>query len=193
MIRRLGQLAAVVVAAILLIAMQRTTPTYDFLTGPVPVSGISGETVEARTFTIQVDRVEFARRLTFGSPGFEKTRDTGGIWAIVTATLAARDGTVSVAGVEWEGPTGTRYAPTERILGVQSLLTLQALQPGLPVRGWFVFEVPADQMQGAVLRVSQARFPHFDSLVRIDLDRTDGRPLQIRDTFDLTRPPPRVY
>jgi hypothetical protein len=108
MIRRLVQLAAVAVAAILLIAMQQTTPSYDTLTGPIPVSGTSGETVTARSFTVRVDRVEFARRLQFGSPGFEKQRDTGGIWAIVTATLAARDATVTVAGAEWEGPTGTR-------------------------------------------------------------------------------------
>ena len=189
MIRRLGQLAAVAVAAILLVAMQQTTPSYDTLTGPIPVSGDSGETVAARSFTVRVDRVEFARRLQFGSPGFETQRDTGGVWAIVTATLAARDATVTVAGAEWEGPTGTRYSPTDRVSGAPALFPLPALQPGLPVRGRFVFEIPADQMQGATLRVSQARFPRFDSLVRISLDRGASRALQIRDIFDLSRPP----
>jgi hypothetical protein len=189
MIRRLAQLAALVVTAILLIAMQQTTPSFDTLTGPIPISGVSGETVVARSFTVRVDRVEFARQLRFGNPGFEQTRDTGGVWAVVTATLAARDATVTVAGGEWEGPTGTRYSPSGRLSGGLPLVSLQTLQPGLPVRGWFIFEMPADQMQGATLRVSQARFPRFDSLVRIGLDRTDGRPLQIRDTLDLTKPP----
>ncbi|TSD90682.1 DUF4352 domain-containing protein [Mycobacterium sp. KBS0706] len=189
MIRRLAQLAAMVVAAMLLIAMQRSTPSYDTLTGPIPVSGVSGETVTARSFTVRVDRVEFARRLQFGSPGFEKQRDTGGVWAIVTATLAARDATVTVAGAEWEGPTGTRYSTSDRLSGARALFPGQTLQPGTPVRGRFVFEIPADQMQGATLRVSQAQFPRFDSLLRISLDRGDGRALQIRDTLDLARPP----
>jgi hypothetical protein len=70
-----------------------------------------------------------------------------------------------------------------------ALFPLQTLQPGMPVRGRFVFEIPADQMQDATLRVSQSKFPRFDSLVRISLDRGDGRVLQIRDVFDLARPP----
>jgi len=192
MMRKLGQLAALAVAVILLLGMQRTAPTFDQLVAPIPVSGDSGETVEARSFTLRVDTVQYARQLSFGSPGFEKVRDTGGVWAVVTATAAARDATVTIAGVQWEGPTGTLYDQTERLNGVRPMLALESLQPDMPKRGWFIFEVPEDQLRGATLLVSQARYPRLDSQARIGLGRDDGRSLQIRDSLDLTRPPLRL-
>ncbi len=70
MMRWLGRLAALLVAAGLLLAMQWTTPYYDRKTDPIPVAGQIGDTVTARTFTIRLETVQFARQLAASAAAY---------------------------------------------------------------------------------------------------------------------------
>ncbi|WP_028352972.1 MULTISPECIES: hypothetical protein [Bordetella] len=189
--RRLGTLVLVLVAAAVLFAMQHSTPRYEDLTGPIPVSGRMHETVRARTFDIEVERVEFARKLQYhGSLGGATLRESAGVWAVVTARLAARAESVSVTRAAWRGPTGMRYELSDRVSLVPDLPPVD-VDPGLPRRGRFVFEIRPDQVGGATLLVSQGPFPQLDSQAQIALDRlplgADGA-LLIQDLLDMNPP-----
>ncbi|GAB1575650.1 hypothetical protein [Bordetella petrii] len=191
MTRRLATLALVLAAAAVLFAMQHSTPRYEDLTGPIPVAGGMRETVRARTFDIEVERVEFARRLQYhNSLGGATLRETSGLWAVVTARLAARAESVSVTRAFWQGPTGIRYELSDRVSLVPDLPPVD-VDPGLPRRGRFVFEIRPDQVGDATLLVSQGPFPLLDSQARIALDSlplgADGA-LAIQDLLDMNPP-----
>lgn len=188
MMRWLGRLAALLVAAVLLLAMQWTTPYYSRKTDPIPVYGQIGDTVEARTFTIRIETLQFARQLRFTAYGKEVVRDTSGLWAVVTATVAARSESTLVYEAAWEGPTGLRYSHSDRLSGVKSLLSGALLQPGLPRRGWFIFEIREDQARGATFVAPKIGTTRLDSLVRIGLGGGSGS-LPIADSLDLDRAP----
>jgi hypothetical protein len=188
MIRWLGRLAALLVAAGLLLAMQWNTPYYERKTDPIPVYGQIGDTVTARKFTVRLETVQFARQLRFTAYGKDVVRDTTGLWAVVTATVAARSETTLVYDGDWEGPTGLRYSLSDRLSGVKSLLSGATLQPGLPRRGWFIFEIREDQARGATFVAPKIGLTRLDSIVRISLGNGGGS-LPILDSLDLDRTP----
>lgn len=188
MMRWLGRLAALLVAALLLLAMQWSTPVYDERVGPIPVYGQIGDTVAARRFTVRIETIRFARQLRFEAYGQEETRETSGLWAVVTATLGAQSETTTVTDAFWEGPTGMRYSHSNRLSGVRSLLLGQVLQPGLPRRGWFIFEIREDQARGATFLAPNIGLSPLDSIVRIRLGDGGGT-LPILDTMDLDQRP----
>ncbi|WP_155888721.1 hypothetical protein [Inquilinus limosus] len=188
MMRWLGRLMALAVAAVLLLAMQWTTPYYDRKTDPIPVHGRIGETVAARKFTARIETIQFARQLRFEAYGKPVVRDTSGLWAVVTATLAARSESTLVHEAVWEGPTGLRYSHSDRLSGVRSLLAGALLQPGLPRRGWFIFEIREDQARGATFMAPGVGTTRLDSVVRITLGDGGGA-LPIADSLDLSRTP----
>jgi hypothetical protein len=184
MMRWLGRLAALLVAALLLLAMQWSTPLYDQKIGAIPVTGQIGDTVAARKFTVRIETIQFARQLRFEAYGKEEARDTSGLWAVVTATLGARNETTTVTEAYWEGPAGLRYSHTNRLSGVRSQLVGEVLQPGLPKRGWFIFEIREDQARGATFVAPNVDLSPLDSIVRIGLGNGVGT-LPILDSLDL--------
>jgi hypothetical protein len=190
-IRRVANLVLLVVAVALCYGMRTSTPHYAQLTGPIPVRGGIGDTIEARSFSLKVAKIGFARTLKLNAFGKEKMLTTGGLWAIVTAELAAKDASVSVWGGMWRGPGGLRYHTTER-LGVVRSAPPFFLEPGLPRKVRFVFEIPADQAANATLLVSSARFSALDSEARVALGTVetgaDGLPAGVIETFDLDQP-----
>ncbi|MGK9232952.1 hypothetical protein KXS07_14970 [Inquilinus limosus] len=186
--RWLGRLAALLVAAVLLLAMQWTTPLYDEMIGPIPVYGQIGDSVAARRFTVRIETVQFARQLRFEAYGKEVVRDTSGLWAVVTATLEARFDTTSVIEAYWEGPNGLRYSHSDRLSGVRPVLAGAMLQPGLPRRGWFIFEIREDQARGATFVAPNIGVTRLDSIVRIALGDGSGT-LPIAESLDLDRTP----
>jgi len=190
-IRRLANLALLFIAAALCYGMQVSKPHYADLIGPIPVRGGIGDTVEARSFSVKVEKIGFARTLKVRVFGTEKVLTTGGIWAVVTAELAAKDASTSVWGGIWKGPAGRRYHTTER-LGVAPGAPPYFLEPGLPRKVRFVFEIPADQAGKATLLVSNALISALDSEARVALGTVtlgaDGVPAGVMETFDLDRP-----
>jgi len=190
-IRRVSNVVLLVVAVALCYGMQTSTPHYARLTGLIPVRGGIGETIEARSFSLKVAKIGFAHTLKLNAFGKEKVLTTGGLWAIVTAELAARDASTSVWGGIWQGPAGLRYRTSER-LGVAPGAPPFSLEPGLPRKVRFVFEIPADQAANATLLVASARFSALDSEAQIKLGTVetgaDGLPAGVIETFDLDQP-----
>ncbi|MGN6763546.1 MAG: hypothetical protein ACTHJY_00055 [Rhizobiaceae bacterium] len=191
MIRHISNVVLLVIAVALCYGMQTSTPHYARLTGLIPVRGGIGETIEARSFSLKVAKIGFAHTLKLNAFGKEKVLTTGGLWAIVTAELAARDASTSVWGGIWQGPAGLRYRTSER-LGVAPGAPPFSLEPGLPRKVRFVFEIPADQAANATLLVASARFSALDSEAQIKLGTVetgaDGLPAGVIETFDLDQP-----
>ncbi|WP_447920248.1 hypothetical protein [Achromobacter aegrifaciens] len=166
---RLGTLLLVLAAALALYAMQRSTPRYMALTGPISVRGAMGQTVSARQFDVTVQRVQFARQLSYQRLSAPQTRETGGVWAIVWLRLAARGTSATVGEAAWLGPDGLAYRHTDRLVLARNQPP-HALEPGLPRTVRLVFEIRPDQARGATLLLSARYDPRLDSQVRIALD-----------------------
>ncbi|MGS1011032.1 hypothetical protein [Achromobacter anxifer] len=177
---RLGTLLLVLAAALALYAMQRSTPRYMALTGPVTANGAMGQTVSARQFEVTVQRVQFAQQLSYKSLSATQTRTTGGVWAIVWLRLAARDASASVGEAAWLGRDGLAYRHTDRLVLARNQPP-HAVEPGLPRSVRLVFEIRPDQASGATLLLSARYGPRLDSQVRIALDEApvdgSGRPV----------------
>jgi hypothetical protein len=190
-IRRIANLVLLCIAVVLCYGMKISMPHYAELTGPIPVRGGIGETIEARSFSLKAAKIGFAHTLKLNAFGKEKVLTTGGLWAIVTAELAAGEASTSVWGGIWRGPTGLRYHTTGR-LGAIAGTPPYLLEPGLPRKVRFVFEIPADQATGATLLVSGALYSILDSEAQVTLGTVetgaDGLPAGVIETFDLDQP-----
>ncbi|MDQ8730256.1 hypothetical protein [Bradyrhizobium sp. LHD-71] len=186
MTRPFAYLIAIAAAAGLLLAMQRSTPGYAELTGPIPEAGRIGDLIETRRFDVTLETVRFARRLRFTRYGRTHERDTTGVWAVVTARLAARDESVTVNGATWRGPTGLRYIASSRAENAPGALLGRRFEPGLPPqRGLMIFEIPADQIADATLLVSETNWPRLDSEAHISLSSVATGTAAITDTLDV--------
>ncbi len=188
--RRLANLGLLLAAAVLCYGLQTTKPHYADLTGPIPVRGALRDDVATRTFRVRADSVTFARRLTIEQFGRRRLLTTGGVWAVVTVALTARDSSTTVAAATWKGPDGLLYDTTER-LSLAPGMPPVTVQPGLPGQGRFVFEIRPDEASGATLLVSEARYFALDSQARIALGPIDmgpdGLPDGTVETLDLTQ------
>lgn len=186
MMRGIGNLAAVCAAVAVCYGMQHSKPRYADLIAPMSTRGKMQEVVETLRFDVRVDQVTFAKRLKVSEFGKEKMLTSSGLWAIVLADLAAADKTTTIAGAVWQGPTGLRYMPSGRV-NLGPPLPPHLVDPGLPKKGLFVFEVPADQVSGATLLVSSARNSALDADARIALDDVELRDDGMPETFVMTR------
>ncbi|KFC69648.1 hypothetical protein FG93_03235 [Bosea sp. LC85] len=165
--RLLLQFIAILAAAGMLLGMQRSTPGYAEITGPLPASGRPGETIPARSFTLTVEKLVLAERIRYRAYGRDFERSTTGLWAVVVARLEARPESVSIGGALWRSTAGFRFEASQRVAGAPRLLTAGRIEPGLPARGILVFELPRDQAAGGTLLVSTARWPRLDSQARV--------------------------
>jgi hypothetical protein len=188
--RRLLNVLAICVAVIMLYAMQQTKPHYADLTGPIPAYGKMHDKVHTRRFDVTVDRVDFARELTFTQYGKTTTLTTSGLWAVVTTELAATADSTTVLAATWLGPTGLRYQRTDRVGTLASMMP-PTLDPGMPEKVRFVFEIAPDQVNRATFVLSNQISPALDSEARITIDDfrkfNDGQPLMV-DSYDLSKP-----
>ncbi|MFD4838540.1 hypothetical protein ACFWP0_13615 [Achromobacter sp. NPDC058515] len=179
---RLGSVLLVLAAALVLYGMQRSTPRYMALTGPIVERGAMGQAVRTRQFEATVQRVQFAQQLAYRRLDASQTRETGGVWAIVWLRLAATDTSASVGEAAWLGPDGLTYRHTDRLMLARGTPPY-ALDPGLPRTVRLVFEIRPDQARGATLLLSPRYGPRLDSQARIALDYVpvgaDGRPAAV--------------
>ncbi|MCX8282382.1 hypothetical protein OSJ77_19495 [Phyllobacterium sp. 0TCS1.6C] len=189
--RRLVNVAVLLVAIGVLFAMQQTKPRYGELTGAIPVHGKMHEKVRARQFEVTLDEVVFARELAVTEFGKTRIATTSGLWAIVTAELGATESSTGVSSAIWKGPTGLLFNLSDRGGSSGDQQPPFLVEPGLPKKVRFVFEINPDQVNGATLLVSSKMEPVLDSEARISIDDfrkfNDGAPLTV-DRFDLSRP-----
>lgn len=180
-----ARLGALVLAAVLLAGMQRYTPGYAEITGPIPLRGALGETLSGRSFTVRADQVLLAERLRFKAYGREVVRDTGGVFALVIARLEAQPASTTVGGAIWRSAQGARFVASQRFQGAPRLLGTDRLEPGLPQRGLFIFEVPREAVAGATLLVAASRWPRLDTQAEIALPATLETPAPLLDLNEL--------
>lgn len=180
-----ARLGALVLAALLLAGMQRYTPGYAEITGPIPLRGTLGETLAGRTFTVRVDHVLLAEKLRFRAYGREVERDTGGVFALVIARLEAQPASVAIGGPIWRSAQGVRFVASPRVQGAPRLLGADRLEPGLPQRGVFIFEIPREAAAGATLLVAASRWPRLDTQAEIALPATQAAPAPLIDLGEL--------
>ncbi|KRE14536.1 hypothetical protein ASE66_14310 [Bosea sp. Root483D1] len=180
-----AKLGAPLIAALLLAGMQRFTPGYAEITGPIPLKGDLGETLTGRGFTVRADKVLLAEKLRFKAYGREVERDTGGVFALVIARLDAQPVSTTVSGAIWRSAQGARFVASPRFQGAPRLLGTDRLEPGLPQRGVFIFEVPREAVAGATLLVAASRWPRLDTQAEIALPATLGTPASLLDLNEL--------
>jgi hypothetical protein len=186
--RLIGNLVVLLAAVGFCYGLQASKPHYADFVAPIPVDGAASETVDARSFTLGVERVVFARTLKLDQFGKERLLTTSGVWAVVTTRLAAKDRSTSIGHAVWEGPDGVRFDSSERLPFAAGSPPF-AMEPGLPGKGRFVFEIPPDQSSGARLLVTEKLFAPLDSQVRValgDIARDPrGMPAGTLGSFDL--------
>ena len=178
---RLKGLAAVLLAAAVLYAMQHTTPLYSEIISQVPVIGKPGERIDARDFALGVGKVHLARTLEIESFGSTKTYTTSGVWVLVEAAAEAKRESLALTAAEWIGPDGVRYAPSQRFSTLRGMVQTANFEPGLPMPVLFAFEVPESEVFGGTLLVSRTLLTPLGEQVRMPV--TGLRPGDIRSTI----------
>lgn len=177
--------AAIMVAAALLYAMQRTTPLYSEITSPVPVAGRQGKRVDAAAFAIGITNTHLARKLTVTSFGSTRSFTTSGVWVVVEGAAEAKHESLALTSAEWLGSNGLRYQASQRLPTIPGSLGTEQLEPGIPRPILMAFEVPESQLAGARLLVSRSAMTPLDEQASIEL--TDLQPHAIQPSITLGR------
>ena len=182
MIRILTRVVALAIAALLLFALQQTTPGYSEITGPITQQGVAGTRINARSFTLRVEKVILAERLRWQAFGRSYDRDTGGLWAVALVEAEGTPSTATLGGAVWQAASGLRFEASQRAEQARGFLRGKRLEPGLPQRGLLIFEIGRDAARGGALLVSESRWPRLDTQLRIALP--DDR-IEQAETLDL--------
>jgi hypothetical protein len=183
-------LGGVVLAAVVLYAMQQTTPGYGDITSPRPVAGKLGHRLEAGAFAIDIAKVQLARTVATKGAGRDNTFTTSGVWVLVEGTAEALSESLTLLSAEWLGPTGVRYAMSQRLSSLPGMLPGQRLEPGLPTPVLMAFEIPEGQVAGGTLLVARSAWTPLAEQARIEL--TGLKPVDIRPGVVLARGQGRV-
>lgn len=163
--RALGSCLALVLAAGLLYALQKTTPGYSTITSPIVSAGAQGERVATPAFAVTARRVYLAREVTVEAFGRTKTYSSSGVWIVVEAEAEALRESLSLTFANWQAPDGIRYALSPRLSAVPGYLPVERLEPGLPRPVLMAFEAPQGAIAGGhVILARNALFPLGDQL-----------------------------
>gem|GEM_PF-5298513 len=117
--RTVSVIPAVLGAAVLLAALQATTPPYATLTGPISTVGRQSETVSSNTFSVKVNRVLKANNIAYEQFGRAIDLKSSGVWVVVSADLQAFQETMPVCAATLIGASGLIVAPPIQIVAQQ--------------------------------------------------------------------------
>lgn len=134
---------------------------------PFAVRGAVGDTRSTRDLDVRVTGVRGAGKIKDD----ERTHDTGGVWIIVKLRVATRTeaGLIPYAAVR-DGK-GRTFRLSSRI---EQSLDGRTLQPGIPLTGELVFEVPRDAASDlTVLFADSSLDRRMDLQVEIALPKVD--------------------
>lgn len=169
MIRHASIALAVVASAVILAALQETTPTYAVITGPIRTTGQQGDTVTTTTFSATIKGAVKAHKISYRQFGREVSLESSGVWVVVFAELSAFQKTIAVRAATMIGATGRLYRQSRRAGGAPNVLSTKTLQPGLPTTGIFVFELPEDETQEMELVLSEQYDPQLRDQIGLPL------------------------
>ncbi|WP_306369548.1 hypothetical protein [Nocardiopsis sp. CC223A] len=157
--------------------VQRFIVAQDALVEPVATAGAQGSVVSSRAFEAEVTRVDVTAEIEVTSSviGDAEKVPANGVWVVVWARVTALEDTVHGVSAELRMADGVVY--DERGWFWASL-DRGTFSPAIPQRGAFVFEVPADRLDGPALVLTHR--PGFEdrlsSQVEIDLGEVDSEP-----------------
>ena len=110
---------------------------------PFAKAGAPGESLNVRTFTITVQTARAATSLQAGGAA----QPTQGVWVIVRVRLIANLEPTHVGYAAVRDGAGRTFLASDRVK--QPLIDgSRAFQPGIPIEGEVVFEVPQDALDG---------------------------------------------
>jgi hypothetical protein len=165
---RIGSTVLVVAALATGVAITSQAPDTDARQRPFVRAGAMGESADGRTFQASVVAVRGARRIARSG----KTRDTGGVWVIVRARAQARDKPTSIDHASVRDARGRTFLATTRVS--QPLVAGgYFMQPGIPVEGDIVFEVPQASAAGLTVRLADSSDVRMDAAIEVPI-ASDG-------------------
>ncbi|WP_213450899.1 DUF4352 domain-containing protein [Rhizomonospora bruguierae] len=130
------------------------TPDVDTAERPFSRAGVIGRPVDARTFDATVLAVRGAAKIhRDGGLTGRQEHDTDGVWILLKVRLEAHDHTIQVGWAGLKDGKGRTFHSTERI--TQPLIGGRSLQPGIPLTGEVVFEVPKDAATNVTLQLTE--------------------------------------
>jgi hypothetical protein len=131
---------------------------------PYVHTGAIGDQVSARIYDVTVLGVRGATTLKDGG----KTYQTDGIWVVVKVRAIARADPCSLGFVAVRDRDGVAYRLSTR---VDQSMDFRELQPGIPVTGELVFEVPRPAARGLAVRFSGGAYDQrMDAMAEVSLD-----------------------
>ena len=162
---RLG-IGALLIAAIAVGGLVKSaTPDADTRERPFVRTGRLGETVDARTFEVRVLDVRGAKEIVRSG----RTRTTGGVWVLVKVQAVARGEPTTIGYAALRDGRGRLFHATERI--TQPLARSRTLQPGIPVEGEIVFEVPVEAATDLSIRLAWTSIDQrMEAMAEVPLD-----------------------
>ncbi|MBV1848997.1 DUF4352 domain-containing protein [Catellatospora tritici] len=134
---------------------------------PFEVRGEFAQPVSGRQFTATGVRVRCAAKLKLG----EAILDTQGVWVIAKIRAVAIGRTSYIGWAALRDGQGRTYLTSDRL---QQFTLNHPLQPGIPVEGEIVFEVPADAAGDLTLLLAKNPLEQeMDSMIAIPLPISD--------------------
>jgi len=119
---------------------------------PFVVTGRTAETVDARKLDVTVLGMRGGAVIT----SYHKPVDTAGVWLLVRIRVTPRSESGGLGWARLTDGRGRRFNLTGR---VDQPMTVTTSQPGLPIEGELVFEVPRDVMGPISVQLA---FPPID-------------------------------
>jgi hypothetical protein len=181
--RKVVMIPAVFAAAVLLAALQATTPPYAKLTGPISTVGRQGQTVSSDTFGVKVNRVLKAKAIGYDQFGRTVDLQSSGVWVVISAELQAFRKTMPVRAATLIGASGRMYRQSRRAGEAPNNLSVKTVQPGLPTTGLLLFELPEDELRDMKLVLSEQYDPQLKDEISVSLETIETTPqarLEIR-------------
>jgi hypothetical protein len=167
MMATLGKVAAIAVTFILLWMMRTSLPTYDEVTGPIPVAAAAGADAMTDNLAIDAGALRLAKKIQFKAFGRVQELDTDGVWMVIPVRLQAQRESTAVRGATWQASDGRNYAASLRAENAEANLLAKSLQPGLKRSNLLVFEMPEDAAREGVLLLSEQAFPRLTAQLRL--------------------------
>ncbi|GAA0599508.1 hypothetical protein HPO96_21920 [Kribbella sandramycini] len=175
-----GVLTLAVLIAI--VGLYRLTPTQKDIQDPTPVNGVVGRAVETPRFTLTVDGVRVGKKLRI--PRSSPDRESRTNFVLIDATVTALREPMYLKRVRVLTADGVAYLGANRTGLDQTALSGAELAPGIPVRGSFVVELPADKLPGATLQVMEkSGFNELEPEATVPLDVETP---EVQDVVQLT-------
>lgn len=168
-----------------LAAMKTTRVNYARLTGPIEIAVAAGAEGHARLFRARLLGLAKARQIVWKEGGVEVRRSTNAVWLMAALEAEALDETAGLVPL-WRGGAGRLTSVSRRLSSAPQMIGAAVLQPGFPRRGFAVFEVPEDEIEGGALILSPFLAPTYDA--RLNFASPD-KPIVVQDVARLTQAP----